>query len=189
MASTVLSHNKAPEGAPIAVESEHYWLRSLAIHDVGQKLLGWLNDDEMLTGLNIQNLNFTLDSLRKFVSSFDNKNNYILGIFDKAEETMIGFVTLDVDKANRIGRLTAGLGNKSFWGRDVFYEIGLLIRDYFFSERNIEKLSAHVVEHNRRMIFNFIGSPDYQFELCLQKECLTPDGSRADVLVFSAIKE
>jgi len=178
-----------PEGQPISIESPNYWLRSLGVFDAGAKLLGWLNDAQMLEGLNLDNLNFTPESLRQFIEGFNNRNSYILGIFSKDQEAMIGFLTIDIDHRHRMGRLTAGLGDKTFWGKDVFYEIGLALRDFFFAHRDVEKLSAYVLEHNRRMIFNFIGSPDYAFEACLKKECRMLDGTRADLLVFSALKE
>ncbi len=177
-----------PEGSPVQIETENFWLRSLNVQDAGPRLLQWLNDREILDALNLPDLHFTPEQLRQFISGFNNYNNYILGIFSKAEEIMIGFYTIDVNPQHRTGQLTAAIGDKAFWGKNIMPEIILAIRDHFFACRSVDKLSARVLAHNRRVIFNFIGSPDFIFEARLAKECLGIDGKRLDLLIFSAIK-
>jgi len=186
---SIVAAGPVSEGAPVLIETDNYWLRSLSDFDAGPRMLSWFSDKEMLDGLNLPELNFTQESLRQFIGTFNNKTSYILGIFSKTEEVLIGFYTIDINLQHRTGQLTAGLGNKTFWGKDVMAETGLGIRDHFFVHRNLAKLSARILARNRRMLYTFIGSPDFVFEARLIKECLAQDGTRLDLLIFSAVKD
>ncbi|MEN3929912.1 GNAT family N-acetyltransferase [Microvirga sp. W0021] len=174
--------------SPVKIETENFWIRSLTIQDADSRLVQWLNDQEMQDALNLPKLDMTPEKLRQFIVSFNNRNNYILGIFSKAEDTIIGFYTIDVNLQHQVGHLTTAIGDKNFWGKNIMPEIILAIRDYFFANTQVEKLSARVLAKNRRVLFNFIGSPDFPFEARLVKECRAPDGKRLDLLIFSAIK-
>ncbi len=178
-----------PGQGPVSLETEGYWLRSLTVDDAGPVFLGWLKDKEIMDGLNLAPLDFNIEKLRQFIAGFSNRENYLIGIFARPHGAMVGFYTIDVNLAHRTGQITTAVGDKKYWGKDALVGTILAVRDHFFAFRNIDKLTARVLAKNRRVLFNFIGSTDFPFEALLKKECLSQDGERLDVMVFSAIKE
>lgn len=66
----------APE--PIYIETNNYVVRSLHAEDVNEQFLNWFNTPKMLSGLNIDRLDFTVERLKLFISGFDNYRSYFL---------------------------------------------------------------------------------------------------------------
>ena len=178
-----------PGQGPISLETENYWLRSLTVDDAGPTFLSWLKDKEIMDSLNLAPLDFTMERLRQFITGFTNRENYLIGLFARPHGKMVGFYTMDINLAHRTGQITTAIGDRAYWGRDALVETILALRDHLFAFRNIDKLSARILAKNRRVLFNFIGSQDFPFEAFLKKECLSQDGNRLDVMVFSAVKE
>lgn len=112
----------APAPAPgyaFDVQGNGFRLRNLDTRDATPQFLAWLSDPRILNGLNLPDLTFTLDSLREFIQRFDNRHNYLIGIFDASKNLMVGFYTMDVERKHRIGMLTLGLGDTTYEGRSV----------------------------------------------------------------------
>jgi hypothetical protein len=61
---------------PVAIETNGYLLRSLRPADANPRFLEWLNDEEMMRGLNLPSLRFTLGQLRAFIAGFENLRNW-----------------------------------------------------------------------------------------------------------------
>lgn len=170
----------------VHLESGGYIVRTLLPQDVTEEFLGWFNEAEMLRGLNLDNLNFTLESLRSFVSRFDNLHNYFLGIF--ADNILVGFYTIDVNRHHRIGSITTGIGDKHHLGKHVLWATIDAVIDHFYETRNVEKFTARILARNYAMLFNFKNNPRFELEGHLKQECRTSDGKRLDILLFASYK-
>jgi RimJ/RimL family protein N-acetyltransferase len=177
-----------PRGAPVHIESRGYTLRSLTPADVTPRFVEWINSASMLEGLNLPPLNFSLEQLQAFVASFDDLNNYFIGIF-ASNGLLLGFYTIDVNRTHKTGNITTGIGEPEHLGKGVLWATidGLL--NHFYLYRDLEKMTARVLARNLRMLFNFRGDPRFKFEAKLSRECLGPDGKRLDVLVFASHKD
>jgi len=129
-----------------------------------------------------------VDSLRGFFNSFDCIARHLIGIEDRTTNVLIGFYVVDINRAHRTAQLTAAIGDTSYVGKGVLYEASPVLVRYLCKERQVDKVSARVVATNRRMLFNFMIPDVFQFEARLRQEVLTPEGKRADILVFSSLK-
>lgn len=178
-----------PAGAPVYIETNGYLLRSLTAADATPRFLQWINSPELLNGLNLPPLNFTQQSLAQFISSFNNLNNYLIGIFDIKQKLLIGFYTMDVSLVHKVANITTGIGEHAYEGKKVMWATLDALLDYFFAFRDVYKVVARVLATNRRMLFNFIGSPLFSLEARLYKDCVRLEGQRVDVLVFSAFQD
>lgn len=178
----------ASQGAPVHIETNGYLLRSLTAQDVTPRFVEWLNNSDMLSGLNLASLNLNLEQLKAFVSRFDNHNSFIIGIFDPSNGLLIGFYTLDINHVHRTGNITTGLGEKDYQGKGVLWATIDALLDHFYLYRGVEKVTARILARNLRMLFNFRGDPRFKFEAKLSRECLGPGGKRLDVLVFASHK-
>lgn len=174
---------------PVSLTSGPFTLRSLVSADATQEVVDWFNDGAMLRGLNLGDLAFTRDSLRRFIDGFDNRRNYLVGIFETASGRLVGFYTLDIDLTHRTGGITTGIGVHAFRGKGVLWATIDVLLDDFFERRGIDKISARIVSRNFRMLFNFKDNPRFIMEALLRRECRAPDGSRVDIMVFSAFRE
>lgn len=175
-------------GRPILVESDNYLLRSLRATDAGAPFIDWLSDDDILRGLNLPPRQWTPETLRQFIASFDNITRHLIGIFDLHTKQLIGFYTLDVNLVHRTSQITAAIGDKAYIGKNVLYEATPVFVRYLFEKRNVDKVSARILSTNRRVLFNFMIPDVFVFEARLKQEVIAPGGKRADLLVFSAFK-
>lgn len=175
--------------SPIYIETQNFILRTLTEQDVNERFLTWLNSEHMMAGLNLHGIQFSLESLRQFIRNFNNLTNYFIGIFDKSNNLLIGFYTLDINLKHRVGSISAaGIGETNYSGKTVFWATIDALLDYFYLYRGAEKIVARVLRKNVPMLFSFIKNPRFTLEAELKKECLGTNGERLDVIIFSSFK-
>ena len=177
-----------PLAPPINVETERYRVRSLRASDVGSALQQWLKDKDVLAGLNIPEVEWSAERLQKYIATFDNHTKYILGIFDIVEKNIIGFYTVDVNLKHKTAQLTAAIGDKAQWGKNVIAETAGPLVVFLFENRDIDKMTARIISTNRRIFFNLMNSTLFHLEARLEEEILSPAGKRLDVFQFAAFK-
>lgn len=177
-----------PSHSPVYIESGDYIVRSLKDTDTSEQLLGCFNRADMLRGLNLDKVDFNLSQLRAFIAGFDNYLHFILGIFNRNDENLIGFYTIDVNRTHKTGSLTTGICNTSERGKRTLWATIDAILDYFYAERDIEKFTARILARNYAMLFNFKNNTRFVLEAHLKDECLAPNGKRVDLLVFASFK-
>lgn len=174
---------------PIYIQTNGFTLRTLLASDVTLRFLEWINSPSLMAGLNLKPVNFTHNSLVQFINSFDNYNSYMVGIFDAENHALIGFYTLDVNRVQKTGSITTAIGENAYEGKGSLWATIDALLDYFFMFCDIDKITARVLANNRRMLFNFMGTPRFVFEAKLYKECLGINGQRIDLLLFSTFKD
>lgn len=176
------------KGKPVHIETNGFILRSLSPDDVTPRFLAWLSESDMMRGLNLSSLGYGVEQLKGFVAGFDNRSHYFIGIFDQAEDLIVGFYTIDVSLTHKVGQITTGIGEAGYGGKETLWATIDALLDYFFSERDVDKISARVLASNYRMLFLFKDNTRFVFEGVLRQECLSPTGERMDIVVFSSFK-
>jgi len=156
--------------------------------DGTQQLISWLQDDDVLRGLNIPRREWTLDQIKTFITSYDCVKRHLVGIFERRNEALIGFYTLDVNLTHKSAQITAAVCDRSFVGRNVLRETARPFIIHLFETRDIEKVSARVLASNKRIIFNFIIPDLFVYEAKLRQEVIVKDGRREDLLIFACHK-
>ena len=179
----------APAGRPVYLESANLITRSLTAADVTSEFAEWFNDAQMLRGLNLNALNFSVDGLRAFVASFDNINNLLLGIFNKADGQLLGFYNFSINPQHRIATITMGASPHVKSANAALRESWFPVCDELFDHRKVDKITARVLANNRRLVFAVMDTQHWVCEGMLKQEILAPDGSRIDVLVLSVFKD
>ncbi len=97
---------QAVTGARVHIDTPHLVTRSLLASDVTPEFAQWFNDTQMLQGLNLAPLNFSVDGLRAFVASFDNVQHFLIGIFSKPQGQLLGFYNFSEAPQHRVATLT-----------------------------------------------------------------------------------
>lgn len=172
----------------IHIKTGNFLLRSLVPSDVTSRFVEWLNDWQMLQGLNIGRLSFTEETLADFIASFDNHHGYFIGIFDCHTDLLLGFYTIDVNRKHKTGNLTTGVGEMETGGKPVLWATIDALLDHFYAEQDIEKFSARILARNHRMLFNFRNNTRFVLEAHLKQECLGANGNRVDIISFASFK-
>ncbi|MBK3746231.1 GNAT family N-acetyltransferase [Paraburkholderia aspalathi] len=142
----------------------------------------------VMLGLNLPMREWNRPTLAKFIGSFDHLTSHMAGIFDQSNDTMVGFVTLDVNLMQKTAHITAAIGDEAYVGKRVLYEAAPVFIRHLFDEHNLDKISARILASNRQALFNFMMPDVFVFEAKLKQEVIGHTGKREDILVFSAFR-
>lgn len=176
-------------GLRIHIETDNLITRTMRAADVTEDFVQWFNDPQMLQGLNLSALHFSLDGLRSFVASFDNVHHFLIGIFNKADDKIAGFYNFTVNAQHRVATLTLGADPNTNIGRNILKESWPLLCDALFSKTKIDKITSRVLSTNRKLLFVLIHANYFVYEGLLKQEILGKDGKRLDVMVISCFKD
>jgi ribosomal-protein-alanine N-acetyltransferase len=135
-------------GKPVNQETERFLVRSLTERDMSGIFRAWISNPELMAALNMPARHLSAPELARFIAGFDDRTRYLVGIFERKSSSLIGLFMLDVNHAHALAKATAFLGDRNWWGKMVFEEVGTALFDEFFKERGIEKATAQVWDRN-----------------------------------------
>ncbi|MBX7050601.1 MAG: GNAT family N-acetyltransferase [Flavobacteriales bacterium] len=132
------------------LEGEKIYLRALTQSDANEEYLSWLNDEETTRGLASGVFPSSIEALKKFVEGISARKDVVMfAICDKKNGQHIGNIKLDnFDWVSRTCELGILIGNKSYWGKGIGFEVCQLTIQYAFQDLNIRKVVLAVYENN-----------------------------------------
>jgi RimJ/RimL family protein N-acetyltransferase len=173
----------ARAGKPVMLETDRFRLRSLKPSDVSERWLRWVADAEIVHPLNAPVRQLTRQELAGYVASFDNRRQYLVGVFEKTAGAHIGFFWIEVD-AHDAATFNVVIGAKDWWGKGVVNECRAALLDYFFDEAKVAKACGGPLARNFPAIFNY-KAQGWIYEGALRGHFRSVvDGSRLDQLRF-----
>jgi RimJ/RimL family protein N-acetyltransferase len=178
-----------PRGQPVDLQTDRFHLRTLRPDDASERWSSWAKDPEVMAPLNAPVRNMDQQYLAGYAASFDNTNRFLIGIFDKATETHIGFFIVEVDRTHRCATIHVVIGDKAWWGKGVANECRAALLDHFFDQRGIEKACGVPLSHNVAAVSTF-KKQGWRFEGTLRGQRLSfADGSRLDQDQFGLLRD
>jgi len=174
-------------GKAFQLDVAGFYLRSLRKPDATSDFVNWMNDADLLAGMNLPAFNMTTADLQDYIAKANNLHKYLIGIFTKPDLRLIGFYQIDVTLLHRRASITAAIGDKQWWGKGALKETARPLVDAFFEHRNIDKMTLRITSQNKKILFSLMGTR-FKHEGCLKQEVLTPDGRRLDLHVFGRAK-
>jgi len=131
-----------------------YTLKPLFSSDISEKYIGWLNDKEVNSFLEIRNTTQTHQSVKEYIDSFYcGSEKYLWGIYTK-QNKHIGTVNITSnDSVN--AELGLMIGDKDYWGKQASDEAISLVLDFAFNTLNIKKISGGCYAKNIGMVFTY----------------------------------
>lgn len=163
-------------GRPVSAETERFQVRSLTAKDATSIFRTWIANPALMGALNMPPRRFSAQELERFIGSYDNSNRYLVGIFDKHKNDLIGIFMLEVNPVHALVKTSGFLGDRNWWGKSVFEEVGTALFDDFFKNRGIEKATAQVWEKNFAVLAP-LRRLGFQVEGYLRNEIRSHDGS------------
>lgn len=132
------------------IQNEQLGLRPITEADVTDAYVNWMNDKEVVAGLEPRIGTITKQDLLNFVNSINGStNNLFLAIIDKKSNHHIGNIKLgDISRINSNAHLGILIGDKNFWNKGVgFQACDMLIR-HAFAHMGINKIWLSVFSNN-----------------------------------------
>src|ERR1051325_6033015 len=104
-------------GRPVLLQTDRFELRSVTPADASDRWLGWAKDPAIMGPLNMPARAMRREELAAHIANVDNFMRYLVGIFEKAGGTQIGFFMIDVEPTHRYAIFNVAIGEKGWWGK------------------------------------------------------------------------
>ncbi len=142
-------------GMPLAIATRNYVLRSLTPADVDENFVSWAADPEVMVTLNLPPRQVTREQMAKYVSRFDNRARFGLGIYPKTTRKLIGFYAVYCDMRNAMTQTNVCIGDRNYWGKKVVIETRAALIDFLFGAMRMHKIWGMPLARNFPSVFNY----------------------------------
>lgn len=124
-------------------------LRPLEREDKTQ-LHKFRNDSQVTNSLGGFSVGYSLHSIEKKIEIWGQQQNTVIwAVADKYTDLCIGHIGLyDIDYISRKAEVGMLIGEKSYWGQGIGFEITQAAIDYAFNQLNLHNVQARVLENN-----------------------------------------
>lgn len=170
-------------GEDVWLDTPNFVIRSLKAEDVSDRMLKWWADPEIVVPLKIRPGNYARDGFAEFVSSFNNTDHFLLGIFDRETGLHIGWWEVQFNWDTRVAILDLAIGDKSFQGHRIIDEMRDPFNVFLFHGLGVYRVEAKIYVDNIRSR-RLAESSGYQLEAILASDELSSDGERRDVVLY-----
>jgi hypothetical protein len=143
--------SEIPPAKPVRFETAHYIVRSIVPGDATESWSGWANDSETSRWLNIPARKFRRADLRQYIGTFDNRSSFLIGVFEKAGERLIGFHAIYIDWSRRAYLINTLIGETDARRKGARGETRLPIHEYFMETMDLDHSVCTVVEGHPTM--------------------------------------
>ncbi|MGB0920126.1 MAG: GNAT family N-acetyltransferase [Alphaproteobacteria bacterium] len=180
--------NNWSSGTPVRLETPRFVLRSVGPSDVNQKWADWTADHDVMKGMNPNPSPMTQEMLRAQLRGYDNRGEFILGIYDKSNFEHVGIYRVNTHVANRIATTNVVIGDTNYWGKNVVLETRAALIDFLFDHVNVEKIDGRPFARNLPAIFNY-KAQGFVKEGTMRKQVRVSDTERWDQFLFGLLPE
>lgn len=137
------------------LETEHAILRSLTGDDVGATYLAWLRDPDVMRYVNARFDEVSEAAVRAFVSAHDDRERFLLGVFDRASGKHVGNHRAICHPVHRTAHVGVLIGDRDHWGTGLVSETRTALLDFLFGPAGMLKVCGEVYAVNAAGLFNY----------------------------------
>ena len=175
-------------GDAVTIDTTRFLLRDLLISDVSDAVAGWFLDPDIVEHLNIAPSTAHVDTLKNEIARVRNRQNFRLGIFDKAKQELIGTYRMSIDLQNLSGASDVIIGRREWWGKDVVVETRRALIDFMFEEMTLEKIGGIVFCRNLPTVHSY-QALGFTCEGILRQQRRSIKGGRLDQFQFGLLRD
>lgn len=139
----------------IVIETKRLILKPFCEEYLTEEYVSWLNDDELVKYSEQRHYKHTFKSCKEYYLSFQDAENLFYAILLKENENHIGNINVYIDKYNLLADIGILIGDKSASGCGYGTEAWTGMMGYLFERKDVRKITAGTMEHNRAMIIIF----------------------------------
>jgi len=136
----------------IALDTEHYLLRTLEIGDITERACGWFADPTKARMINAPARALTHAEFSDYIASHDRMSGHVLGIFEKPSLRFVGLWSAYIDWEYREFQLNVMVGERLANVSGAYYETDRVLQDYMFETLDLETLRCSCLARNTRMV-------------------------------------
>jgi len=152
------------------VVGERLYLRPIEVEDITEDYLDWVNDEEVIEGVEIY-APVTYEEQKKYIQGMiDNPNVSFFAVCETATEQIIGTCRLAINWVHRYAINTCFIGDKTCWGKGYGTEVVTLLVKHAFLRLNLSKVYASVKADNVGSIRNY-EKAGYHLEAVFKDRC------------------
>ncbi|HDZ73845.1 MAG TPA: N-acetyltransferase [Aurantimonas coralicida] len=132
------------------ISSERLHLRELAVDDVGDTYVGWLNDPQVARFLETRWREQTEASVRAFVAAVNARSDeFLYGIFLNENRRHIGNIKVGPIRAHHgVADVSLLIGERDCWGKGFAAEAIAAVSRHAFAHLGVRKLAAGMYAPN-----------------------------------------
>jgi RimJ/RimL family protein N-acetyltransferase len=116
--------------------------------DVERDWGDWTADPETARLLNSLPRRISVAERAAYIARFDNRTSYLLGIFEKASDELVGIWSIYTDPVAREFLINVMVGSKAARQRGAWGETRDVVLPYFFENAGMESCRCTVVGNN-----------------------------------------
>ncbi len=160
----------------ITIETDRFYLEKLSINHLSEDYVQWMNDETVVQYLESGG-NYNLDLLREFLSEVEMSDIYFWAIKEKTSHKHIGNIKIDpINYKHGWGEYGILLGDKSFWGKGVGFEISQAVIHFCFNGiLKLRKINLGVRAENKPAI-KLYSKLGFETEGIYKKHAVTCNG-------------
>src|SRR5690625_3584170 len=169
------------------LSNEQVYLRLMEEKDVPYKVK-WINNHEFRHTLNFDYPLSEISTKKWLHNVAGNSTRKDFIVCDIESDKPIGYGGLiGIDYKNGKAESYMGIGDQSYQGKGIGYEIRKILLDYAFTELNMNKIYAYVWKENSPMI-TLNEKVGFQIEGLLRQDILS-HGEKRDRYIMGILKE
>jgi RimJ/RimL family protein N-acetyltransferase len=175
-------------GDLVELETERFILRSVEREDATDAVTGWLEDPDVMVGLNMPRQRMTKAQAVRWILQQDNLRRFVIVVIDKETSTPIGLFTITNDTVNNCVETAVVIGNHDYWGKNVVIEARTALMDFIFDNLKSYKVVGKPHGRNFSSIFNY-KAMGFTCEAILREHMRPVQGEgRLDQLIFGMLR-
>ena len=173
----------------VYVDCGTYFIRTVTLADASQRVGNWMADQKIAVMLNAPRKAWSKSEVEKYIKTFDQKSRLLLGIFDKASDLLLGFLTVVMDRPNSRGVVNIMIGESDYRDKGVTQDITPGFRDFYFETLGLKTMLATALAYNRPII-HYLLKTGWTLDKTIPRRVKSrTDGSMIDLCYFSHTRE
>jgi RimJ/RimL family protein N-acetyltransferase len=173
----------------VRIRSPNYLVRTIVEGDASERWASWMTDPEAIHMLNLAPRAWSKADIVRYIAGFDQRQSLLLGIFEKADGTHIGIMTIDINVVTRQFLINMLIGDADQRHKGVTAEITVPFRDYFFETLGLETALASVLARNAPIIA-YLHKTGWQLDRTLPRGAKSNAGGEPlDLCLFNLSRE
>lgn len=169
------------------IESANYILRSMQDGDADLDWGRWTANPTTARLLNAAPREMSIAERRAYIAKFDAQTSYLLGIWRRSDNQLVGFWSIYVDLARSAFSLNVLVGSAQDRDQSALKETRDLLYPYFFEELGLENALCSATARNEQMIA-FLKRQRWTHEGTVRKPSAGSSG-QTDILHFKLTRE
>jgi RimJ/RimL family protein N-acetyltransferase len=169
------------------LESTNYILRSMQDAHANLDWGRWTANPTTARLLNAAPREMSVAERRAYIARFDSRTSYLLGIWRRADDQLVGFWSIYVDSERSAFSLNVLVGSADDRDQSALKETRDLLYPYFFEELGLENALCSATARNEQMIA-FLKRQRWAHEGTVHKPSASGAGL-TDILHFRLTRE